>query len=88
MDLEWDTKKRTRNLEKHGIDFIDAQEVFEQAHVVSRSDRKGERRYTAIGKVGNSIITVAYTVRRDKVRIISARKARRYEREKYRELFG
>lgn len=39
MDFEWDIQKRARNLEKHGIDFVDAQEVFEQEHMVARSDR-------------------------------------------------
>jgi hypothetical protein len=86
MIFEWDPVKRRRNLEKHGIDFVDAQEVFQHSHIVVRSDRKGEERFTATGQAGEVIITIAYTVRGSNIRIISARKARDYEREKYRSL--
>ena len=83
MDFEWDPDKRRRNIEKHGIDFLRAQTVFDGLHLVSRSNRKGETRFLAIGKAGGELITVVYTERGSTTRIISARKARDYEREKY-----
>lgn len=88
MDFEWDPQKRKRNLEKHGIDFLRAQEVFEGPYFVNRSDRRGETRFLAIGKAGSEIIAVAYTERGENIRIISARKARSYEREKYQDLYS
>lgn len=87
MQFEWDPSERSSILAKHGIDFVDVQEVFENEPIVVRSDRGGERRYTAVGKAGPAFIAVAYTVRQGTVRIISARKARSYERERYRALF-
>ncbi len=61
---------------------------FVQIHNLrtGRSKRKGEERYIAIGEVKNLIITVVYTLRSEKIRIISARKASKNERKKYREV--
>ncbi len=87
MDFEWDPEKRQRNIDKHHIDFLDAQEVFEKPHIVVPSDRQGEKRSTATGRVREIIITVAYTERGQSIRIISARKARDHERERYQDLY-
>lgn len=72
MNFEWDPDKCRRNIAKHNIDLVDAQEVFERPHIVVRSDRKGEKRFIAIEKAGGLIMTVAYTERGDHIRIISA----------------
>ena len=82
--FEWDEAKRVRNLVKHGIDFIDAKEGWEHGAIEIRSDQEhGETRWLAIGKAGGKFITVVYTYRREKKRIISARIARNYERKYY-----
>ncbi len=50
MDFEWDEAKRQANILKHGIDFVDAVEVF-RGDFVEEEDRRrdyGERRYRAI----------------------------------------
>jgi uncharacterized DUF497 family protein len=35
MDFEWDEEKRLKNIEKHGIDFIDADILFGNLHLVA-----------------------------------------------------
>ena len=86
MEFEWDPAKATRNVEKHGVDFDTAAEIFDDPNlfVVIDSRTYGERRYQAIGASRGVILFVAYTMRADNVcRIISARRASRRERAAY-----
>ena len=86
MDFEWDENKNKSNQEKHGIDFKDALYVFkDKNNKISPDLRKdyGESRWKIIGKIYGSIISVIYTLREETIRIISARKASRIEREEY-----
>lgn len=83
MDFEWDDKKAHLNLEKHGIDFEDAISIFEGPMLEFRSDREGEQRWIAIGTIEGREITVVYTIRYGAYRVISARRARKNEREAY-----
>lgn len=86
MKFEWDENKNKSNIEKHGIDFDDAKGVFKDENsIVSPDLRKdyGEGRWKIIGKIFGSIISVIYTMREEAIRIISARKASRKEREEY-----
>ncbi|WP_259098841.1 BrnT family toxin [Salinibacter ruber] len=84
MDFEWDPEKAARNREKHGISFEDAVVVFSRPRYTERSDRKGERRWQTVGRLGDRLITVVYTRRSGSIRIISARRARSDERRHYR----
>lgn len=89
MDFEWDPRKNERNIAKHGIDFVDAARVIKRPHFKERSDRGGEKRWLAIGPLAGRIITVVYTMRGAEIyRIISARRARNYEREAYHQKVG
>lgn len=90
MRFEWDENKRRRNVEKHGIDFVRAQAVFDGRPVYSApSPRGGEERFITVGELDGRFIAVAWTARgADTVRIISARKARDGEERKHRELYG
>lgn len=88
MDFEWDPDKDAQNREKHGIPFEAAADVLLRSHVEERSDRKGERRWIAVGPLEGRLITVVYTKRSGTTRIISARRARANEREWYREEIG
>lgn len=81
--FEWDEHKRLSTLHKHGIDFIDAIEVFAEAHVVLQGKSEVEDRKIAIGRLGGISIAVVFTMRGDTIRIITARRARRNEREHY-----
>jgi len=87
MQFEWDEEKRKSNFDKHGIDFEIAVKVFFVEHISYRSDHQKEVRYLATGKVLDIIISIVYTIRGEKIRIISARKASRNERKKYRAVF-
>ena len=71
------------NYEKHGITFVGAASIFARPHLTERSDRKDERRWLAIGRLEGRLITVIYTRRSERIRIISARRARDDERRRY-----
>jgi uncharacterized DUF497 family protein len=84
MDFEWDPDKADANLAKHGIDFEDAITVFDDPAVTTKPDPRkyrGETRHRAIGSVGGRVSLVCYTMRGDRCRIISARRASRRERQ-------
>jgi uncharacterized DUF497 family protein len=81
--FEWDEAKRAANLAKHGIDFEDARAIWLCPVAQRRSDWWAEERYVAIGKVNSRIIAVVWTPRGGRRRILSARVARRNERESY-----
>ena len=89
MTWVWDEEKARRNLAKHKVSFEKATLVFADAHHISLpDDREGEERWITIGLVkGVVILAVVHTIEeRDNeevIRIISARKATRREREKY-----
>lgn len=87
MEFEWDGNKAVANVEKHAIDFVDAVDVFDDVRLVVEVDRRhGEHRCRAIGMVEGVVLSVAYTMRGDVCRIISARRASRRERRAYRSL--
>ena len=76
-----DEKKRKLNLAKHGIDFRDAEAIFDGPLVTVEDTREdyGEPRYAALGLLEDIVVSVVYTERNDQVRIISIRKALKHE---------
>jgi uncharacterized DUF497 family protein len=84
-EFEWDEEKRQSNLKKHGIDFVRACQIFEGYTVEFEDSRYnyGEERFMAIGETGGQVLTVVYTLRGEVIRLISARKAKKNEREIY-----
>jgi hypothetical protein len=88
MKFEWDENKNQKNIEKHGIDFNDAKEVFQDKNHLSSQDLRkdyGEERWKAIGQIFETVIAVIYTMRDAITRIISARRASQKERAEYEE---
>ena len=85
MEVEWDDNKAATNLEKHGISFEDAKNVFLDPSYIQREDTRdyGEVRFQVIGAVKQRILFVVYTRRTTRFRLISARKASRNERKQY-----
>jgi uncharacterized DUF497 family protein len=85
MAFEWDENKRRANAIKHGIDFNDAKEVFfDPAAYTSLSPRAvSEPRHVTVGQMKGILVAVIFTRRGSAVRIISARAARRNERQTY-----
>ncbi|WP_435550728.1 BrnT family toxin [Desulfobacterium sp. N47] len=83
--FEWDKSKAKENQSKHGISFADAFAVFEDPNAVTLEDiEHDEQRYVTIGMDAfGRILVVVYTWRGDNIRIISARKAVRYEVRQY-----
>ena len=85
MDFEWDESKRQSNIRKHGVDFLDAAAIFANDTFEIRDDREdyGEERWIAIGHADGAVYRVVYTIRVDVIRIISAQKASRRDRERF-----
>ncbi len=83
--FEWDEEKCRANLDEHGVDFIDAIYIFEGPCVYQPDRRKeyGEDRHVALGETNGHVLAVVFTMRGEMCRIISARKARRDERNAY-----
>jgi uncharacterized DUF497 family protein len=88
ISFEWDEAKRLANLTKHGLDFIDAKEIWAGDVLEAPSPRPEEQRFIAYGVLDERIIAVVFTRRSQTVRLISARRARDYEREAYQDAFG
>ncbi len=85
MTFEFDEQKSKRNKEKHGIDFVEAQRIWEDPEVVMIPAKTiSESRYLLIGKYDNSIWSAIFTLRNQKIRLISVRRSRKNEEEIYR----
>ncbi len=89
MEFEFDEDKRLKNIEKHGIGFIEADLLFGNPCVGAPAKTvDGERRWLAIGMIDDDFVTAVFTRRGPVICIISMRRARNDEREKYHEVFG
>ena len=87
MIYEWDERKAKRNLRDPGVDFADAATVFEDDLALTISDdTANEERFVTLGldTMGRQLVVV-YTVREDRIGIISARNATPAERRRYQE---
>jgi uncharacterized protein len=77
IEYEWDEEKCQINIQKHTLDFRSAWRVFESAHKVTFSHiTLSEIRYTDMAMVDEKIYLLVYTIRGDKIRIISYRRAK------------
>ncbi len=87
MDFKWDEKKNQLNLIKHGFDFADASQVFENIMLSSldNSQDYDEDRWIGVGMLQNGVVVVVvFTEEEDDIiRIISMRKANKNEKTKY-----
>jgi hypothetical protein len=86
--FEWDPAKNLSNIQKHGFDFSDAEELFRGLLVVDPDVRQdyGETRWTGIGMIRGRPAHVVITEQPPQIiRIISLRKATRREQKQYEE---
>jgi uncharacterized DUF497 family protein len=86
LEFEWDDKKNIKNLLKHGVSFEEAKMVFFDPKMKEYLDYEHsffEKRWKAIGIAGIDVLKVIFTERNTRIRIISARKAGKYEEEDY-----
>jgi len=89
VKFEWDEAKNEINLRKHGLDFADGPEIFNGPMLVQLDTRQeyGEERWIGIGFIQNRVVVMVYTERDngETIRIISLRKALKYERKRFEE---
>lgn len=88
MQFELDGEKDRKNIIKHGIPFKTAILVFSDLDRIEKFDdvhSLDENRYLTIGEIAGAfiVVTVVYTERSEIIRIISARRATRIEKEAY-----
>ena len=84
MQFEFDPRKSELNKTKHGIDFIAAQQLWEDSNrVVVPARTLDDSRYLLIGKVFDKHWSAIFTLREETIRIISVRRSRPEEREIY-----
>jgi uncharacterized protein len=86
--FEWDAAKAAANYAKHAVTFDVARQVFKDAFAIEQVDDRhdyGEERWTILGAARGRLPLVAYRMRDDRIRIISARAAEPYERREYHE---
>lgn len=88
MRFEWDEQKNRANIRKHGLDFVDAWEIFTLPLLTAPDEREdyGEDRWIGIGMLKSRVVVVVFTEHEDTIRIISLRKALSYERERYEQI--
>ena len=89
-DFEWDDFKNAQNKEKHGVSFYEAQYAFADPNrvIIEDLDHGGdEDRFFCFGKVKGGVMTVRFTHREERIRIIGAgywRKGKKiYEQENH-----
>ncbi len=86
MNFEWDENKRRLNIEKRGLDFEDAKEIFSEDAFIVEDNRKnyGEIRYILYGYLCSRLVILVFTKReKNIIRIISMRKANKREQNGY-----
>ena len=84
MEFEYDPLKSDRNRDKHGIDFEEAKALWEdEDRLVFPARSETEERFAMLAEMGAKTWVAFYTVRKDRVRIISVRRARPDEKKEY-----
>ena len=84
--FEWLDRKARTNIRDHGVAFPDATRVFDDPNAVDDIDSTmdyDEERSILIGMAGSELLVVVYTMRDERIRIISARRPQRHEQERY-----
>jgi len=86
--FQWDEAKAVSNFVRHGVAFEAAREAFKDPSALDWLDESevyGEHRFALIGMSEGHLLFVAYTMRGDAIRIVSARLAEPFERRRYHE---
>jgi len=84
MDFEFDPNKSQLNRQKHGLDFVDAQNLWlDDARVIIPAKTTDEPRFAIIAQWDGRLWTGIFTMRNQRIRLISVRRARVEEKELY-----
>ena len=77
MRFLWHEPKRQADLKKHGLDFVDAEHVFNGPLFTFEDNREnyGEQRWITLGLLGTKVVVIVHTETEDAIRIISMREA-------------
>ena len=89
MKFEWDDEKDRSNQKKHGVSFVEVQQLFESGEdyleIFDAEHSEAEDRFIAIGSIDRGIVVVVFTEREEKlIRIIGARLANKREQVLFR----
>ncbi len=89
-EFEWDGANLDKSWKKHGIQPLEAEEIFSNDPLLISTDTKlpgEENRYIALGQTDhNKLLFIAFTMRNKRIRIISARSMSKKERKIYEEV--
>lgn len=83
MLYEWDEAKNEANVAQGRLGFETVEDFEWETATIESSDRYGETRWAATGYIGESLYRVIYTMRNNRTRIISLRRASRQEERDY-----
>ena len=80
MEFEFDAQKSAANKAKHGIDFVEAQALWDDPDLIEIPARTSdEPRFLVIGKIEGKLWSAIFTYRNEQIRLISVRRSRREE---------
>lgn len=91
LEFDWDEANVNKNREKHKVEPLESEAVFydEPIFFYDEGHSQTEERYLAYGKTHEKrLLTAVFTIRSNKIRVISARDQHRKERETYKKLGG
>lgn len=88
--ITWDEDKRLKNIARHGIDFVDAEIIFDYPMLTREDDREryGEQRLQSLALLEGRVVFVVWTERESGAHIISIRKAEKHEQKIYSQATG
>ncbi len=85
--FQWDHGNDTKNMDKHNVSKGECEQIFFNKPLIIKNDKKHtifEKRYYALGRTDrNRLLFIAFTVRQEKIRVISARDMTSYEIKRY-----
>ena len=86
-EFQWDEEKAKSNLKKHGVSFEEGATIFNDPMIATISDpdhSEDEERFISIGmSMIRRLLTVIHTYRKERIRLVSARKATKAEKKNY-----
>lgn len=85
MGFQWDASKSASNEAKHGVSFLQATQIFRGPILKAQDNRRdyGEARFIALGAFDGEVLRVVFTERDGDIRLISAWRASKNDRERY-----
>lgn len=83
MKFEYDPEKSAINTSKHGLSLERAKDLWLSPYLEIKAKTVNEERFMVIGKIDGKLYSCIYTMRGDKLRLISARRSRKSEEDLY-----